>query len=84
MDTGVSLVDRSARRLRRTADGDALVEPARRIRGALEESGRILFRSKRLPKGVLRGCGVAMRRWASAAAGPPGRWPPAMAAAHAA
>jgi LysR family transcriptional activator of dmlA len=52
--TGVTLVNRTTRRMSLTPEGDAVVERARRILGDMEELGRMLSRSTQVPKGLLR------------------------------
>jgi LysR family transcriptional regulator, transcriptional activator for dmlA len=52
--TGVTLVNRSTRRMSFTPEGDAVVERARRILGEIEELGQMLSQSRQLPKGLLR------------------------------
>ena len=52
--TGVTLVNRTTRRMSLTPEGDAVVERARRILGDMEELDRMLSRSTQVPKGLLR------------------------------
>jgi LysR family transcriptional regulator, transcriptional activator for dmlA len=52
--TGVALVQRTTRRMSFTAEGDAVVERARRIVADMEELGQMLTRATQVPKGLLR------------------------------
>ncbi len=52
--TGVTLVNRTTRRMSLTPEGDAVVERARRILGDIEELDRMLSRSAQVPRGLLR------------------------------
>ena len=52
--TGVSLVNRTTRRMSLTPEGEAVVERARRILGDIEDIDRMLSRSGQVPRGLLR------------------------------
>ena len=52
--TGVSLVNRSTRRMSLTPEGEVFVEHARRILGEIEDLNELLGQSRREPQGLLR------------------------------
>jgi len=52
--TGVSLVNRSTRRMSLTPEGEVFVEYARRILGEIDDLNELLGQSRRAPQGLLR------------------------------
>lgn len=52
--TGVSLVNRSTRRMSLTPEGEVFVEHARRILGEIDDLNELLGQSRREPQGLLR------------------------------
>lgn len=52
--TGVSLVNRSTRRMSMTPEGEVFVEHARRILGEIDDLNELLGQSLREPRGLLR------------------------------
>src|SRR5664279_588148 len=51
---GVSLINRTTRRMSLTPEGEVLLEHARRILADLDDLDQIMSRSKGSPKGLLR------------------------------
>ena len=52
--TGVTLVNRTTRRMSLTPEGDVVLEHARRILGEIDDLDRLISKSKSTPKGLLR------------------------------